>query len=176
VEAAACPALVEAGVQVTADRERVGDREAPVQRRVLRNETAGRQDARRLARVTPEDGDLARARREHADRQLQQCRLASAVWADEADDTPGRQGERTVAQSPLLAIALAESARLEHVETDHATLASACSRKVLLTRARMLSSSSPADFASRSQGSSLRRIRGKVSGGRPPSVPTTNVP
>ena len=170
------PGLVEMHVQAAAEHQGVSDAEVAIERRVLCDEADPRQDAVRLARVAAEDGDLAGARRQHPDRELQERRLAGAVWADETDDPPGRQRERTVAQSPLVAVALTEFAGLENVEADHATLASACSRRVLLTSARMLSSSSPASFASRSQGSSLRRMRGKVSGGRPPSVPTTNVP
>src|SRR5438105_5416268 len=67
-EALLRPRLVEMRVQVAAERQRVGDAEAAIERRVLRDEADPQQDALGVARVAAEDGDLACARGEYADR------------------------------------------------------------------------------------------------------------
>ncbi len=85
--------LVPAGVGAGAEPEVIGDRQARVGRRVLRDEPDLGQLGRTGRRHAAEDFDGACRRGQHAGRQPQQRRLAGAVRADECR-RPGRPGCR----------------------------------------------------------------------------------
>src|SRR5207248_7052539 len=118
--------------------------------------------------------DPAARRGEEADCEMEQRRLAGSVRSHERGHPARGELERAVPQRPLVAVALAEPGGLE--DRAHAALSSVESRSVDATNATMLSSSSPAACASRSQRTSPPRSRVYVPGGGPARVPTTNVP
>jgi hypothetical protein len=110
--------VVETPVQVAGQVQHVSDRQALIQRRVLRDERDAVQRARRPRGTVTEHGDDARGRRGQADRQVQQRGLARAVRADQRGHVPGGNRQRALAQRPGVAVALAQAAGLDDV---HAT-------------------------------------------------------
>ena len=123
VEAVAREPVVPARVQLAAEPEHLGDREAAVQRMLLGHEADAREQ---LARITlrrqAEHADGSGAGPAEADRDLQQRRLAGAVGPDERGDGARGDLERAVAQGPACAVALAEPVE---PECAHATLRAA---------------------------------------------------
>ena len=72
--------LIPARVELASELERLGDREAAVERMLLRDEPEPRQQRRRLvARREAEHAHLARGRPGQTDRELQQGGLAGAI-------------------------------------------------------------------------------------------------
>ena len=106
--------VVPARVQLPADAQHLLDREAAVERVLLREEPDARQRLGRVrARVEPEHADGAGARPCQADGEPKERRLAGAVRPDERGHAAARDLERAVAQRPLRAVAPAEPVRLE---------------------------------------------------------------
>src|SRR5208283_1515205 len=123
--------------------------------------------------LTAEHRDRARGRREQADGQLEQGRLAGAVRADQAGHASLGNLQRAVAEGGAAPVALAEPAGLQG---GHAMSSSEADRKVLRKRASMLSSSRPARRARPSQRRRSRRSGSYAASDEPLRLPVTNVP
>ena len=171
------PDVVPASVEVAGETQRVVDREAGVERRVLRHEPDALQGGRRPGRQAVEHGDAARCGGDQADREVQQGRLAGAVRADQRDDVAGGHSQATVAQRPRAPVAFADACGDDRVhDTARRSSASRTSVSALENSATMSSSSRPAWRASTIQASTRRRNAANPSGGRLPSVPSMKVP
>src|SRR5687767_14804962 len=115
------------------------DAECGVRRGVLRDVTDPGKLFRTGGRSGAEDLDRPRRRPQQAYGQVEQRRLAGAVWADQTDHASGGHVQAAVSQRPATAVALAESARLE--DRGHAMSCCASLRKAARQSASMLSSS-----------------------------------
>jgi len=124
--------------------------------------------------VAAEYLDRAGGRRQHADGQVQQCRLPGTVGADQPDDPPCGDVQRAVRQRPVAPVALAQP--LGAYDGGHATSSRAAVRNVVMNRASMLSSSSPARRALSSQRRKSWRSGPCAASVASASVRVTNVP
>src|SRR5258708_27101572 len=169
-------------------REQIGDREARVEGVLLRYKADPRQHLQRvLAGSAAEDAYVPNAGPRQPHRKLQQRRLAGAVRPDQRRHTASGHLHRTVAQRPGAAIALAQIRRLQcraHAVTSPSApsapsptwASSVVARNVALISARMLSSSSPAARAVRSQRARLWRSAAWLATDVAASERRTNVP
>jgi hypothetical protein len=104
--------VVPARVELRAHAQQVADREAAVQRMVLRDEADAREQVGVVAlRRAAEHLDAARRRLGQTDREVEERRLAGAVRPDERGHAAARDRQRAVAEGPPRAEALSEAVR-----------------------------------------------------------------
>ena len=109
------PALVPAPVQAAGHPQHVGDRQVPVERRVLGDEGDPLERVGRARGHAAEHGHAALGGLGQADRHGEQGGLAGPVRADEGDDMAAGNVEGAVAQRPGAAVPLAERGRFDDV-------------------------------------------------------------
>jgi hypothetical protein len=108
LDPAACQRVVPARVQTSAELQVVLHAQSGVGRRVLGDEADLGQLCRAGSGAVTEHLDRAARRRQQADGQVQQRRLAGPVGADEPDDPAGRDLQRAVRQRRAAPVALAQ--------------------------------------------------------------------
>src|SRR5262249_53317434 len=166
---------VPARVELLAEPESLRDREAAVERMLLRHEADPRQHLGWVPlRRRAENAYLAGVRLAQPDREMEQRRLPCTVRPHDGGHRTGRNPEIAVLQRPERAVALAELAGLEH--GAHAALAEEPVRTVSAISASIASSSRPAARAWRNQRWRAVRTGPIPSGGTAGAVAAMKVP